>query len=158
MENYILWRFFRGNGGELCSEGFFREFGGKSNSLGDFSLDWRKIIFLKDFKGLIFLLCLHLVESLSLFLSLNDVLGLMYCGGASLCCGLFTLGRGSNIPASSQSATNPKLAHPLHRQNYGKLLHQHFSGFSGNNALKVLSFFLSFFGWLYFSLSNFSSF
>ena len=156
MENYILWGFFRGNGGELYSEGFFREFGGKSNSLGDFSLDWRKIIFLWDFKGFVFelisvftwsefLLCLHLVESLSLFLSLNDVLGLMYCGGASLCCGLFTLGRGSNIPASSQSATNPKLAHPLHRPNYGKLLHQHFSGFSGNNALKVLSFFSRFF-------------
>ena len=45
VENYILWGFFRGNGGELYSEGFFREFGGKSNSLGDFSLDWRKIIF-----------------------------------------------------------------------------------------------------------------
>ena len=80
------------------------------------------------FQGSEFLLCLHLVESLSLFLSLNDISGLMYCGGASLCCGLFTLGRGSNIPASSQSATNPKLAHPLHRPNYGKLLHQHFSG------------------------------
>ena len=137
VENYILWGFFRGNGGELYSEGFFREFGGKSNSLGDFSLDWRKIIFFWDFKGFVFelisvftwsefLLCLHLVESLSLFLSLNDVLGLMYCGGASLCCGLFTLGRGSNIPASSQSATNPKLAHPPLR-NYGKPLHPHFS-------------------------------
>ena len=36
---------FQGIGGELYSEGFFREFGGKSNSLGDFLLDWRKIVF-----------------------------------------------------------------------------------------------------------------
>ena len=36
---------------------------------------------------------------------------------------------GSNIPASPQSATNPKLAHPLHRRNYGKPLHQRFAGF-----------------------------
>ena len=46
-------------------------------------------------------------------------------------CGVFTLGRGSNIPASPQSATNPKLAHPLHQRNYGKPLHQRLSGFYG---------------------------
>ena len=52
---------------------------------------------------------------------------------------MFTLGRGSNIPASPQSATNPKLAHPLHQRNYGKPLHQRLSGFygMGENSIHV---------------------
>ena len=45
--------------------------------------------------------------------------------------GVYLLRLRSNIPQSPspQSATNPKLAHPLHRRNYGKPLHQRFSGF-----------------------------
>ena len=57
--------------------------------------------------------------------------------GVSLCWGVFTLARGSNIPPSPQSATNPKLALPLHQRNYGKPFHQRLSGMFWKSNLSI---------------------
>ena len=50
---------------------------------------------------------------------------------------MFTLARGSNIPPSPQSATNPKLALPLHQRNYGKPFHQRLSGMFWKSNLSI---------------------
>ena len=69
--------------------------------------------------------------------------GLNCCGCEFMLWGVYwLLSRGSNIPPSPQSATNPKLAHPLHPENYGKPLHQRSLHFYGKRLNHYFSGFL----------------